>query len=239
MEEEIDLREIFEIFWNKRIWIILAAIVGIFLGGVYTNFIVVPEYSSSATLVLTKSTENTPLTGSGITQTDINLNQKLISAYREIIKSKAVVNMVIDDLKLDMDYEELNNKITVEAVSNTDFLMNVTVTTTDPELSAKIVNTLIEEFVKKSFEIFGIENTYDLDMGEVELEPINVNLAKSIVIFTMVAVILVMMIIFMIYFFDTSFKNKIEAERFLNIPVLAVIPLTEDEGAQEDEKKRK
>ena len=31
MEEEIDLREIFDIFWNKKLWIILAAIFGIIL----------------------------------------------------------------------------------------------------------------------------------------------------------------------------------------------------------------
>ena len=61
----------------------------------------------------------------------------------------------------------------------------------------------------------------------------------NIVIFTMVFVIFAMMIIFMIYFFDTSIRSKADAEKILGIPVLAVIPIAEEEEVKKDEKKRK
>ena len=238
MEEEIDLREIFDIIWNKKLWIILAAFIGIILGAVYTGFVVTPEYSSSVTLVLTKSTEGNNLIEQAITQSDITLNQKLISTYGKIIKSKAILGKAIADLNLDMDYETLYERVDVESVTNTD-IMQVSVVTEEPELSANIVNYITEVFEEELFVVYGIKNTFILDKGEVDLEPINVSWAKNIVIFAMVFVIVAMMIIFMIYFFDTSIRSKADAEKILGIPVLAVIPIAEEEEVKKDEKKRK
>ena len=59
----------------------------------------------------------------------------------------------------------------------------------------------------------------------------------NIVIFGAVAVIFAMMIIFMVYFFDTTIKSKQDAEKLLNIPVLAIIPIADDE--EEDKKNEK
>lgn len=238
MEEEIDLREIFDIFWSKKLWIILAGIIGIIAGAIYTGFIIVPEYSSSVTMVLTKASDNNNLIEEAITQSDINLNQKLISTYGKIIKSKAIINKVINDLNLDMSYEEVFDKIEVESVTNTD-IMQVTVTTRDANTSAMIVNYITDVFQHEIEAIYNIKNTFVIDNGEVDLEPVNVSWVKNVVIFAMVAVILVMMVIFAIYFFDTSIKSKADAEKLLNIPVLAVIPMADDEEGKRNEKKRK
>ena len=53
MEEEIDLKEIFDIFWSKKWWIVLAGAIGLILAIVYTGFVVTPQYSSTTTLLLT------------------------------------------------------------------------------------------------------------------------------------------------------------------------------------------
>jgi len=237
MEEEIDLREIFEIFWSKKLWIILAAVLGIIFGACYTGFFVVPEYSSSVTLVLTKATDSSNVIEEAITQSDITLNQKLISTYGKIIKSKVIIDKVITDLNLVMTYNEVYDRISVESVSNTD-IMKVTVTTTDPNVSASIVNYVTEVFEGEITRIYNIKNTFIIDKGEVNPNPVNVNWVKNIVIFAMVMVIFTMMVIFIIYFFDTSIKSKADAEKLLGIPVLAVIPLAEEEG-KKDEKKNK
>lgn len=238
MEEEIDLREIFDIFWSKKLWIILAAVLGIILGALYTGLVVVPEYSSSVTLVLTKSSDGNNLIEEAITQSDITLNQKLIATYGKIIKSKAIINKVITDLNLGMSYEELYDRIEVESVTNTD-IMQVTVTTIDPNTSALIVNYITDVFQTEIENIYNIKNTFVIDNGEVNVEPVNVSWVKNIIIFTMVIVIFVMMIIFVVYFFDTSIKSKADAEKLLDIPVLAIIPIADGEEGKRNEKKRK
>lgn len=233
MEEEIDLKEIFDIFWAKKLWIILAGVIGLILAVVYTEFIVTPKYSSYVTLPLTKSSSDNNMVTQEIASSDLTLNQNLISRYKQIIKSKAIINKVIVDLNLSMDYIQLSKKIEVESASNTD-IMKVTVTTDNAQLSADIVNYLAQVFEEKVIDIYGIKNTYILDVGEVDLEPVNISWIKNIVIFGMIAVVFAMIIIFIMYFFDTTIKNKSDAEKLLNIPVLAVIPIT----AKEEEKKK-
>ena len=238
MEEEIDLKEIFDIFWAKKLWIILAGVIGLICAIVYTGFVVTPQYSSTTTLLLTKSTGNNNLIEEAITQSDITLNQKLITTYSKIIKSKAILNKIIEDLNLDTDYKALYKKVEVKSVSNTD-IMEVTVTTDNAELSANIVNYLTEVFEAEIFEHYKIKNTSVIDYGEVDLEPVNVSWIKNIVIFGAVAVIFAMMIIFVVYFFDTTIKSKQDAEKLLNIPVLAVIPIADEEEDKKNEKKNR
>ena len=61
--EEIDLKELFDIFWKKKVFILLVTVLFAVLGFGYTKYVVVPEYQSLTTLILTKSnnTEIIPL----------------------------------------------------------------------------------------------------------------------------------------------------------------------------------
>ena len=63
-------------------------------------------YKTSTTVVLAqKTSENTT---SSVTLNDININQKLVATYTEIVKSKLVLEQVIDELKLDTTVEKLS-----------------------------------------------------------------------------------------------------------------------------------
>jgi capsular polysaccharide biosynthesis protein len=74
--EELDLRKLFDMFWNKKIEIIIIILLFLIIGTVYTMFLVKPVYSSSTSLLLAGS-QNTET----ITTTDITINNKLISTY--------------------------------------------------------------------------------------------------------------------------------------------------------------
>jgi len=87
--EDIDLKELFMIFWNKKIQIILFIILFAIIGGIYTIGFIKPMYTASTTLVLaTSSGENTQDATNSITTTDVTLNSKLVSTYSELVKSK-------------------------------------------------------------------------------------------------------------------------------------------------------
>ena len=124
--EELDLKELFTIFWTRKAQIILIVLVFILIGVFYTLFMVTPEYKASTTLVLTK-VENGTAEGSGITQTDVQLNQRLITTYSELVKSRAVLGKVIQNLNLDVSEEYLRKNVSVASVKNTE-LMRITVT---------------------------------------------------------------------------------------------------------------
>ena len=75
--------------------------------GLITKFAMTPVYSSSAQLYV--------MSKSGISQlTDLTMGTQLTQDYMVIVKTRPVLEQVINDLKLDMDYKELSEKITVE-----------------------------------------------------------------------------------------------------------------------------
>lgn len=47
--EELDLKELFNIFWSKKVAIILIVLIFIVIGVIYTIGFTVPMYSSSTT----------------------------------------------------------------------------------------------------------------------------------------------------------------------------------------------
>ena len=84
--EELDLKELLILFWNKKERIALIVVIFILIGIIYTIGFVTPRYTSKTTLILTTSSNSTQSTGT-ITTTDITLNSKLVPTYRELIKS--------------------------------------------------------------------------------------------------------------------------------------------------------
>lgn len=237
MDEELDLLELFYVFWKKKIWLIIAMIWGAAMGVVYTRYMVEPKYSSSVTLILSKPTTevatdiyNTP--EGGITQSDIILNQNLISTYREIMESRRVSKAVIEKLSLNMSYAEFKKCINVSSVKDTD-VIKLSITTTEPELSAKIATEMINVFSEEVVKIYNIKNVSIIDEAEVNRNPVNVNYTKNAVIFAMVLFILIALVIFLIYYFDNTIKSKDEIEKLLEVPVLAVIPMID---GQKEEK---
>lgn len=236
--EELDLKEIFEAFWSKKWYIIVLTALGIIFGFVYTKYLLVPKYKSSVTLILSKPLSVTAddkyaYTDTSITQADITLNQKLISTYGEIIKSRKVVEQVISRLGLEDSYEKLVKCISTTAVEDTD-VVKVSVTTEDANMSADIANNLVDVFSGEVVKIYNIQNVSIIDEGKVDAKPINVNLIKNMVVFGLVFFVIGATIVFAIYYFDNTVKSKEEIEKLMGIPVLAVIPKIE---SQKEDKK--
>ena len=77
---------------------------------------------------------------------DLNLGTSLTSDYEELMFSYPVLNRVIEKLKLDMDYEDLAKLYTLNNPSDTRVLQ-ITATTTDPQLSMDLAETMAEEAV--------------------------------------------------------------------------------------------
>ena len=80
--EDLDLKELFNIFWNKKFQIILLIVIFAVIGFIYTIGFVTPVYTSSTSLVLATSNNTQQATGTNsITTTDITLNSKLFEIF--------------------------------------------------------------------------------------------------------------------------------------------------------------
>lgn len=219
--EEIDLRELFEYFKGKILWILAAIILAIGVGNVFTVLTRVPMYNSNTTIVLVS--ENN---GTTYNTTEQQLNKNLVSTYAEIIKSRKVINKVIENLGLDYSYNALKNNISVEAVTNTE-IIRIIVSDSDPQVSAEISNEIADVFMEEVQKIYKLNNVSVIDKAEVNKTPYNINLIKDNLIYILVALVLSCGIIFVIYYFDTSIKTSEEIENKLGLVVVGIVPKVE------------
>ena len=189
--EEIDLKELFNIFWSKKIQIILVVIVFMIIGAVYSIGIKTPMYSSSATLVLAmaETSEKNKATENSITTTDITLNSKLVSTYSELVKSKKVLRQVISNLGIDEKADSLKGKIKVSSVEDTE-VIKITVTHENPTYASKIANEITKVFSKEVNELYKINNVYIVDEAEVQDKPSNINHVKDTILFGMIGLVI-------------------------------------------------
>lgn len=220
--EELDLKELLLLFWNKKIKILLIVAIFIAIGIIYTIGLVTPVYTSSTTLVLAKS--DTTSTSDTITASDITLNSNLISTYSELAKSKNVVRQVISNLGIEIDEEKLIDNIAVSSRKNTE-LIEISVTNEYAANAAKIANEIAKVFSEKVTEIYNINNVHVVDEAEIEEAPSNVNHAKDIIMFTFIGLVVAILYVLVLNMLDTTIKTAEEVERQFKVPVLASIPL--------------
>lgn len=225
--EELDLKEIFRMLWNSRRFIITITIFFVIIAAVYSYVIQTPKYQSYTTIVLTKA-ENTEGTNSSITQTDVTMNQKLVSTYSEIVKSKTVLAQVISNLQIaDLTEDQLRKSVTVSAVEDTE-VIKIIVSNQNPEYAAKIANEIGKVFSEKISDMYKINNVYTLDAAEPSSTPYNIKPAKYIAIAIVAGIFISCAIIIVMGLFDTTVKSAEEIEQTLKIPVIAQLELVDE-----------
>lgn len=233
-EVEIDLLELFYVLRSKLLPIILAAFIGAGIAGVYTNFFVTPMYSSKAQLfILSKSTSLTSLA-------DIQIGTQLTQDYMILIKSRPVVNTVIENLGLDHTYRELADMVSVSNPSSTRIL-EITVQYDDPYLAKTIVDEFAAVGRSRIASIMDAEEPTLVDDGNLPTTPSSPSLVRNVAIGLALGMIACMGVIVVLYLLDDTIKDSEDVERYLGLTTLGLIPVEEGMMNQliHDKKKRK
>ena len=156
-EMEIDLREIFFLLKSRWKSIFLAMLIGAAIFGAYHVFMVKPSYQADASIYITN-------TDSVITFSDLQLSSALTEDYANIIKSRTVLNRVIKELELDLNYKALGNLISVGNPDDS-HIITIKVTCDDPELSRNIANALMNVSIEQIYQIIGSSEPTVIDDG--------------------------------------------------------------------------
>lgn len=138
-EENLEIWKLLSLFWH---WAWLIALVAIVAAAVayLVSMKLTPYYESSTTLLVNEA----PATKT----TDYNsvmMSEQLTSTYSQMIAKDTILTEVINQLSLVMTTEELGKRVTVTPVRDSQ-LIQVSVETTDSQLSAEIANTIASVF---------------------------------------------------------------------------------------------
>ena len=209
-EVEIDLRELFYAL-KKHILIIFAALLaGAVIAGAATKIFITPVYSATSTmLVLTKETTLSSLA-------DLQIGSQLTKDYNILITSRTVLQDVVDELNLDMDYKALKGCITVDNPTETRIL-SITATSTDPEMAEKIIGDKMEVTPPKIIE-----------EGEVPTVKTSPNTKKNVMVGALAGFVLSAGVIILLTLMDDTIKSEDDIEKYLGLTTLATIPDRKD-----------
>ena len=217
--EEINLLELWNFFRAKLAFIVIAVLSILIIGNLFTILTRVPLYKSNTSVILVS--ENT--TNLGTINSELQANNTLVSTYSQIVKSRKVINKVINNLNLDYSYKELNERINVSSVDDT-AIIKIEVADPDNELAAKIANEVATVFMIEVQKFYHLDNVSVVDKAVPVDNAYNVNYIKDNIIYLAIGLVLSFSVIFIFFYFDTTIKTSDEIEEKYGLTVLGVIP---------------
>ena len=221
-EVEIDLLEVAGVIWKHIVPILLTGIVFGALLFAFAKYFVTPKYEANALFYVNNSTFSLS-SAVAISTGELSAASDLVDTYIEILKSRANMELVLQQSGVDYSYEELRKLISAKAMNSTG-LFQITVTSPSPEEARTLANTIAAILPDKISDIVNNSSVEIVDYAVTPHERVSPSYIKYAAIGLLLGMILASGIALLGYFTD----NIIHSEDFLlehyQVPVLATIP---------------
>ncbi|MDY4077617.1 MAG: Wzz/FepE/Etk N-terminal domain-containing protein [Clostridium sp.] len=220
MEEKVlGIKEIGEVLKKHFQLIIVLTLATVIISIVTTYFIVKPTYKTTASILVGKKTES----GSEYNSNDVQMYQKLMGTYAEVVKSKDLINRAIEKGNLEVTYEQIVSRLVV-STSNTNQILTLTYNSIDRYEGVKVLDSLIEEFSKTSNEIISNGELFVLTTPDEPKSPASPNKKLNIAIGIITGPVLGIILAILMDYFDDTIKSKEDIEKIIDVPVIGNVP---------------
>lgn len=235
MNNTISVKDLISLLISK-IWIIIAVtLCGGIIAFCVSKFLIPLEYSSHISMYVQSYTE---ISDSADDYNDISKSKQLINTYIQVMKDDTVMESVgevlvaeFDESAISESFSMSDGKIKPSSLASAISITTVTdtsavyieATTKNPELSAAICNELCSQANKFTTEAIGIGEIKSIDTAKVYYTPVAPNIPKNTLIGLGVGFVLIVAIIFLIDFFDTTVKNSDSLSKTYNKPIIGEI----------------
>ncbi|WP_026524906.1 MULTISPECIES: YveK family protein [unclassified Butyrivibrio] len=229
---EINLGELFAVLLGKA-WLIISS--GVFFALLclfISKFVLTPLYSSTTKIYILNKEE-----GATVTYSDVQISTQLTQDYAQLIKSRYVLEEVIQTLHLDMDYDEFSDYVSIGTPDDTR-IVAITVRDSDPMMAMKEANCVREVASKHIQNVMDIDAINIAELANMPTEKYSPSAKRWGMIGGLAAVLVVSAIIILGYLMDDTIKSSDDIEAYLGLSTLAMIPaITEDQNSKKRKKK--
>lgn len=239
---EIDLRVIWGILL-RNLKVILAVSLVLAIGfAVATNLTTVDTYSSKCSMYVMNITKDAAGVTTGISPAGLEASQQMVKEYITILKSDSVLIDVQNRLRAKgykMTVAEIRNSLNLVAVNET-AMLQITATTTDPDLSKEMCDSLQACAPDKVNEVMlGIGTIQTVDeAGEGRIN--NSNMTRNGVLGAVLGFLLTCSIFLANYLMDNTVKDERELKNRFEVNVLGAVPdFSADPGKKKKKSKKK
>ena len=222
-EIEIDLWELFQILLKNWLWILLSTLGCAILGLLITMFLITPKYRAEATMIVNTRQDQTAT----VTNDQITSAQKLVDTYSIIIRSRRVIDPIMEKLNIEDEYEDFVETILVESVNDTQ-VMSIRVENKDPEIALQVVQEIVDRApgaIISTVEA-GSVNVVSEPYVNAE-EPVSPSKLKNIAITAFIGLFISSGTFLLIAFLDNTFKSEEDIQKQLGLVTIGIIPTTE------------
>ena len=209
--------------------IVLIVLSFLLISSIYNIFFINKEYEANVKIFIGKQKFK------NITETynneEINLYQRLITTYSEVIKSKKLINESIKGSKMNylqdkyknINYDLLMENLTVNPIANTQ-IIEIKYKSLNPQQSYDLLYSITENLISYSKELYPNVNITVLEQVHVNLNQLmNKKLTISGVGLILGLIVGIGGIIGVMYL-NNTYKNQKSLEEEIGLTVIGVIP---------------
>lgn len=218
---EIDLLQLAKALWHRAWAIVLAMVVFGAGAAAYANFLITPLYKASAKLYVNNSSFSVGSTS--ISMSDLSTSSTLVNTYTVILNTRFTMNEVIRQADLDYSYEQLCGMVSASAVDSTG-VMQVTVTSTDPQEAEKIANTICEILPDRIAEIVEGSSGRIVDYAVAPSAKASPSVSSYAAKGLLLGLVLSCGLIILLELLDEKIRDEDYLLETYDLPVLTVVP---------------
>ena len=219
---ELDLGQLLRVLKKKAKYIFLITVIFALIGFLSAEVLTAPVYEAQAKMIVNASGSS----GQNMGSDQLASSMKLVDTCAIIVRSRTVLQPIIDVLNLEDTCNSLAGKISVASVNDTP-VMQVTVQYSDPEMAKAITAKILEvapALIVESIEAGSVKTVEDV-VGSSE--PVSSGTVKTVVLYSVMGFVLSYGLFIALMLMDNTFHTEQDVAQMLNLPVLGVIPSVE------------
>lgn len=219
-EVEIDLSQLLKLLKKNIRLIIILALVGIIIAASATTFLISKKYQSQGSVLLKADVVN-----GSLDSTQVNTNKMMVNNYVKLLQGNNIQDQVAKNLNITS--AEVRSSLSITNTTDTQ-IIEISSTTVDPGLSKRIVDETISVFTTLIQEKLDVTNVTIVDQPEVNPNPVSPSMVKNVIIGAVAGIVISLGYLLLTYLLDTKIKNGEQAEQYLEVPLLGIVPFFEE-----------
>lgn len=212
--------------WKDIVLIVLSFLL---ISSIYNIFFINKEYEANVKIFIGKQKFK------NITETynneEINLYQRLITTYSEVIKSKKLINESIKGSKMNylqdkyenINYDLLMKNLTINPIANTQ-IIEIKYKSLNPQQSYDLLYSITENLISYSKELYPNVNITILEQVHVNLNQLMNKKLTIIGLGLILGLIVGIGGIIGVMYLNNTYKNQKSLEEEIGLTVIGVIP---------------